>query len=335
MGTAVLERDDGKVAGIGFIFDDEHTDARQGRRSVLRDRVEIERRRPAFRCADAGQIDGEGRAHAHPFAGRGHRTSKQLHELSDQRQSEVARDRVRDIQAQLNQVWRLNSMGQMAATLAHELNQPLTAATVYLHAGQADLARSGPLGDSAGRSLELAKAQLLRAGHIIRRMRDLISSGSRAFAEERVASMIDDLAPVFSLISRDTDVPIRIDIHDQDDAVLADRIQVQQAVTNLVRNGVDAVSDRRDGIISLVGRSLGPEGYEIIVEDNGPGIAETDLDRIFQPLTTTKAGGMGLGLSVTRSIVESHGSQLVVGRSPLGGAAFSFRLSRFTEAEAA
>lgn len=255
--------------------------------------------------------------------------------LADQRQSEVARDRVRDIQAQLNQVWRLNSMGQMAATLAHELNQPLTAATVYLHAGQADLARSGPLGDSAGRSLELAKAQLLRAGHIIRRMRDLISSGSRSFAEENVASMIDDLAPVFSLISRDTDVPIRIDIHDQDDAVLADRIQVQQAVTNLVRNGVDAVSDRRDGIISLVGRSLGPEGYEIIVEDNGSGIAEADLDRIFQPLTTTKAGGMGLGLSVTRSIVESHGSQLVVGRSALGGAAFSFRLPRFTEAEVA
>lgn len=255
--------------------------------------------------------------------------------LADQRQSEVARDRVRDIQAQLNQVWRLNSMGQMAATLAHELNQPLTAATVYLHAGQADVARSGPLGDSAGRTLELAKAQLLRAGHIIRRMRDLISTGSRSFAEESVASMIDDLAPVFSLISRDTDVPIRIDIHDQDDAVLADRIQVQQAVTNLVRNGVDAVSDRRGGIISLVGRSLGADGYEIIVEDNGPGIAEADLDRILQPLTTTKAGGMGLGLSVTRSIVESHGSQLVVGRSALGGAAFSFRLPRFTEAEAA
>lgn len=255
--------------------------------------------------------------------------------LADQRQSEVARDRVRDIQAQLNQVWRLNSMGQMAATLAHELNQPLTAATVYLHAGQSDLARSGPLGDSAGRSLELAKAQLLRAGHIIRRMRDLISSGSRTFAEESVASMIDDLAPVFSLISRDTDVPIRIDIHDADDAVLADRIQVQQAVTNLVRNGVDAVTQQPDGIISLVGRSLGSEGYEIVVEDNGPGIAEIDMDRIFQPLTTSKAGGMGLGLSVTRSIVESHGSQLIVGRSPLGGAAFSFRLPRFTETEAA
>ena len=84
-----------------------------------------------------------------------------------------------------------------------------------------------------------------------------------------------------------------------------------------------------------MGRSLGADGYEIIVEDNGPGIAEADLDRILQPLTTTKAGGMGLGLSVTRSIVESHGSQLVVGRSALGGAAFSFRLPRFTEAEAA
>lgn len=254
--------------------------------------------------------------------------------LADQSRSEVVHDRSRELQAQLNQVWRLNSMGQMAATLAHELNQPLTAAAVYLHAGQTDIARSGPLGDSAARSLDMAKTQLLRAGDIIRRMRDLISTGSRTFAEAHVASMIDDLAPVFSLISRDTDVPIRIDVHD-DDTVLADRIQVQQAVTNLVRNGVDAVSDQPNGLISVVGRSLGDEGYEITVEDNGPGIAEADMDRIFQPMTTTKAGGMGLGLSVTRSIVESHGGQLIVGRSPLGGAAFSFRLPRFTEVETA
>ena len=254
--------------------------------------------------------------------------------LADQSRSEMARDRSRDLHAQLSQVWRLNSMGQMAATLSHELNQPLTAAAVYLHAGQTDIARSGPLGDSAARSLDLAKTQLLRAGDIIRRMRDLISTGSRTFAEERVTSMIEDLAPVFFLISRDTDIPIRIDVQD-DDSVLADRIQVQQAVTNLVRNGVDALSDRPHGLISVVGRSLGDAGYEIAVEDNGPGIAEADMDRIFQPMTTTKAGGMGLGLSVTRSIVESHGGQLTVGRSPLGGAAFSFRLPRFTEVEAA
>jgi Signal transduction histidine kinase regulating C4-dicarboxylate transport system len=256
--------------------------------------------------------------------------------LVDQSRAEAAQDRARDLEGQLSQVWRLNSLGEMAATLAHELNQPLTAATVYLHAGQADIVRAGgPLSDSAGRALDLAKTQLLRAGDIIRRMRDQIASGDRTFAEERVSTLIDDLAPVFTLISRDVDVPIRIDVHDAEDTVMADRIQVQQAVANLVRNAVDAVTARPGGLVSVVGRSLGPEGYEISVEDNGPGIAAEDMDRVFRPLQTTKAGGMGLGLSVTRSIVESHGAQLVVGRSGLGGAAFSFRLPRFTEVEAA
>jgi two-component system, LuxR family, sensor kinase FixL len=255
--------------------------------------------------------------------------------LADQRQAQAVRERERDLAEQLSTVWRLNSMGEMAATLAHELNQPLTAATVYLHAGQTDIARVGPVGDSAGRAIDLAKTQLLRAGEIIRRMRDLISSGARSFAEEGAAAMIDDLAPVFALISRDSGVAIQVDMDARDDLVLADRIQIQQAVANLVRNGVDAVAGRPDALVRVAGRRLAGEGYEILVEDNGPGISDAQRDDMFRPMTTTKAGGMGLGLSVTRSIVESHGATLLVGRSTLGGASFSFRLSRSTELEAA
>ena len=255
--------------------------------------------------------------------------------LADQSQFEAARQRERDLAGQLSNVWRLNSMGEMAATLAHELNQPLTAATVYLHAGQKDIARAGPLGDSAARTIDLAKTQLLRAGDIIRRMRELISTGAHTFTDERVSSMMEDLAPVFALTRRDTDVTIRVDVHDADDRVLADRIQVQQAVTNLVRNAVDAVNGQAEPLVCIAGRSKGPLGYEIAVEDNGPGIPDDQIDRVFQPMTTTKIGGMGLGLSVTRSIVESHGGALVVGRSPLGGALFSFCLPRITELESA
>ncbi|WP_395946039.1 sensor histidine kinase [Brevundimonas sp.] len=255
--------------------------------------------------------------------------------LADQRQALAARERTRELSGQLSSVWRLNSMGEMAATLAHELNQPLTAATVYLHAGQTDIARAGPIGDSASRALDLAKTQLLRAGDIIRRMRELIATGAQSLADERVSSMIDDLTPIFHLIGKDTGVTIRIDVHDMEDRVLADRIQIQQAVANLVRNAVDAVTGHPDGLVSVTGRSLPGRAYEIRVEDNGPGIAEDQMDRIFQPMTTTKAGGMGLGLSVTRSIVESHNAALTVGRSPLGGAAFSFSLSRVSELEAA
>lgn len=255
--------------------------------------------------------------------------------LADQSQFEAALQRERELEGQLSNVWRLNSMGEMAATLAHELNQPLTAAAVYLHAGQKDIALAGPLGDSAARTIDLAKTQLMRAGDIIRRMRELISTGARTFTDERVSSMMEDLAPVFALTRRDTDVTIRVDVHDADDRVMADRIQVQQAVTNLIRNAVDAVGGRDEPLVRLVGRSMGPLGYEIAVEDNGPGIPDDQIDRVFQPMTTTKIGGMGLGLSVTRSIVESHGGALVVGRSPLGGALFSFCLPRITELEPA
>ncbi|MFN6982843.1 MAG: two-component system sensor histidine kinase NtrB [Brevundimonas sp.] len=255
--------------------------------------------------------------------------------LGDQRQAAAANDRMRDLMNQLSKSWRLNSMGEMAATLAHELNQPLTAATVYLHAGQTDIARAGPLGDSAGRALDLAKTQLIRAGDIIRRMREFVSTGARELTDQRVSSMIEDLRPLFDLIRVDTGVVIRVDVRDIDDHVLADRIQFQQAINNLVRNAVDAAAGRELGLVRITGRSLGNQGYEIVVEDDGPGIPEDQMDRIFQPMTTTKASGMGLGLSVTRSIIESHDAVLTVGRSPLGGAAFSFRLSPVSELEAA
>lgn len=255
--------------------------------------------------------------------------------LADQRQALAVNDRMRELMGQLSRSWRLNSMGEMAATLAHELNQPLTAATVYLHAGQTDIARAGPIGDSASRALDLAKTQLLRAGDIIRRMRELIATGGPQLTEERVSSMVEDLRPLFDLIRQDTGVAIRIDVHEAGDRVLADRIQFQQAIANLVRNAVDAVCGHGEGLVSVMGRNLAGQGYEIRVDDNGPGIAEDQMDRIFQPMMTTKAGGMGLGLSVTRSIVESHDAVLTVGRSALGGAAFSFCLSPVSELEAA
>ncbi|GAW41481.1 Sensor protein FixL [Brevundimonas sp. SH203] len=255
--------------------------------------------------------------------------------LTDQSQAEAARRQERELNDRLSSVWRLNSMGEMAATLAHEMNQPLSAAAVYLHAGQADLARLGPTAEPAVQTLDLAKAQLLRAGDIIRRMREMIANGSRAFAEERISRMVRDLEPVIALIGQNAGVVVRIEIDDADDRVLADRIQFQQALTNLIRNAVDAVAGRDDGRVVVTGRSLGTEGYEISVQDNGPGIPDGRIERIFDPMTSTKSGGMGLGLSVTRSIVESHGSALVVGRPPDGGACFTFRLSRSMEAEAA
>ena len=245
--------------------------------------------------------------------------------ITDVTQARAAASRALELDAQLNRVWRLNSLGQMAATLSHELNQPLSAAASYMHASRRDIERSGPLGESAGRTLDLAKAEVLRAGAIIRRMRDLLRTGSAALERQRVSSMIEDLRPSLRLLGRDAGIEVAIDVDDRADVVLAERIQFQQAVINLVRNAIEAASPMRDPVVVISGRRT-VEGYEISVEDNGPGIPANDMESVLRPMTTSKANGMGLGLSVTRTIVESHGGALRVERSVLGGAAFSIRL---------
>lgn len=231
---------------------------------------------------------------------------------------------------QLNQVWRMNSLGEMAAILSHELNQPLTAAASYLQASQADLGRVGVLGDSASRTIDLAKGQVLRAGDIIRRARDLLTVDARQLQPERISSVIDDLGPVIQMLGPAGGVHIQIDVHSVNDTVMADRIQLQQAIVNLVRNAVEAVADRPRRDVAIRGRAISATQYRLSVEDSGPGVAPQEIDRMFQPLMTTKADGMGLGLSVTRTIVERHGSDLSVQTSDLGGAAFAFNLQRQT-----
>ncbi|WEK59490.1 MAG: ATP-binding protein [Candidatus Brevundimonas phytovorans] len=249
--------------------------------------------------------------------------------LTDLSRWHAADAQARELHAQLNKVWRLNSLGEMAATLAHELNQPLSAAATYLHASQVDMERAGVLGDSALRTVELAKGQLLRAGKIIRRMRELLTLEGRALDRERASSMVEDVAPILTMIGSSKAVAIRLEIAADDDAVQAERIQFQQAMVNLVRNAVEAVNDHAAAPeVVIFGRPISDRHYRISVEDNGPGIADDQIDRIFQPMTTTKTGGMGLGLSVTRTIVERHGGRLQVSRSALGGAAFSFNLNR-------
>lgn len=247
--------------------------------------------------------------------------------LTDLSPRHAADAQARELHSQLNKVWRLNSLGEMAATLAHELNQPLGAAASYLHAAQEDMKRAGPLGESAFRTTDLAKTQMLRAGQIIRRMRELLTMEMRALSSEKVRRVVEDVLPILTLTGQEKGVQISVDI-DSPDQVRMDRIQFQQALVNLVRNAVEASPS--GGKVLITGRVLTDQAYEIAVEDSGPGIAPDQVERVFQPMTTTKSGGMGLGLSVTRTIVESHGGHLRVGPSRWGGARFSFNLTTAT-----
>lgn len=240
----------------------------------------------------------------------------------------AADTRAAELQAQLAVVGRLDSMGRMAAIIAHELNQPLAAAGIYLHAARKDIALCGPAGQSAERTIDLAKHQVLRAGEIIRKMRDLLSHGTLTLEPDRVSSIIADLLPITDLKGRDGNATIRYDIDMTSDRVLAERIQIQQAVINLINNAVDAVRDRSRRHVIVKGRATSDTLFEITVEDSGPGIDPDRMDSLFRPLNSTKKDGMGLGLSIVRTIVESHGGSLSVRDSELGGAAFCFTLTR-------
>lgn len=257
-------------------------------------------------------------------------TSEVILTLTDLSLWHASELRNQDLGEQLNQVWRMNSLGQMAAILAHELNQPLAAATMYLQATQADLGRVGVLADSASRTAELAKTQILRAGAIIRRARALLTVEASPLQPERLSSMLEDLGPIFQLLAPPAGAVVHIDVT-SDDVVMADRIQLQQALVNLVRNAVEAVADCPRREVRVVGRPVHGDLYEIRVEDTGPGVDPERTSYLFQPLMTTKSDGMGLGLSVTRTIVENHGGVLSVDRSDLGGAVFHFNLQRASE----
>lgn len=231
---------------------------------------------------------------------------------------------IRALSSQLHHVWRLNSLGEMAAILAHELNQPLTAASAYLHSLKTDLDKVGLMGQSAARTADQAKGQVLRAGEIIRRMRNLLSTEAGTLAPERVSLIMDDLAPVLHILARDAGVSLDLQFDRSVDEVWADRSQLQQVITNLVRNGIEAAGLRPSPQVRVVGQSDG-DAYRIGVEDNGPGIPGNDLDAL-QPSISTKPEGMGLGLSITRKILERHESRLCSGTSPLGGADLYFSL---------
>ena len=263
------------------------------------------------------------------FTGAGDEAPELVLMLTDLSLWHSAEARSQELSEQLNQVWRLNSLGEMAAILSHELNQPLTAAATYLHGARTDMRHAGPIGDSVVRSLDLAKGQVLRAGGIIRRARQLLAVDARTLQEERVSCMLEDLQPILQLLGPAADVRLRVQIDAENDHVLADRIQFQQAIVNLVRNAVDAAgASGASGEVAILGHAVSDRAFEIRVEDSGPGVPAEQMSTMFRPLITTKSDGMGLGLSVTRSIVERHGGALRVERGSLGGAAFIFELSR-------
>ncbi|MGA0598862.1 PAS domain S-box protein [Enterovirga sp. CN4-39] len=247
--------------------------------------------------------------------------------ITDVTERQQTQARLQELQSELVHVSRLTAMGEMASTLAHELNQPLAAISNYMKGCRRLLDQGNPeLLPKVRDALDKGSEQAVRAGQIIRRLRDFVSRGETEKRVEPVSRLIDEASALALVGAAQQGIVTRMNLDPRASFVLADRVQVQQVLVNLLRNAADAMQDapRRELVLAT---TLQEDGQvEISVADTGPGISDEVADRLFQPFVTTKATGMGVGLSISRTIVESHGGRLWVEPNAQGGATFRLTL---------
>jgi two-component system sensor kinase FixL len=248
-----------------------------------------------------------------------------IRDLTDQQLTEA---RLTELQSEVTHMSRFTALGEMASTLAHEINQPLTAITNYLKGSRRLLERmKGEQASMLREAVGKAADQALRAGDIIRRLREFVARGESERRVESLPKLIEDACTLALIGVKENDVEVSFRLDATADLVLADRIQIQQVLVNLIRNAIEVMvetSERRELEIATV--ASGEETVEVSVADTGAGLAPEVAAQLFQPFVTTKRKGMGLGLSICRTIVEAHGGRIWVDPRPGGGTVFRFTL---------
>jgi two-component system sensor kinase FixL len=238
--------------------------------------------------------------------------------------SERVERQIHQLQTNLLQSSRLTVMSEMASALAHELNQPLSAIMGYVDAAQHVLASGQGKGMTRVQDV-LAKAasQARRAGQIVHHLRHFVLTGETEKSEEDLNLVVQD-SLAMALTGAGQKVSMNLQLSGNLPKVLIDRVQIQQVVVNLIRNAVDVLAGTSGGVISLSTTQRSKDFLELRVIDNGPGIAAEVADRLFHPFVTTKPKGMGIGLSMCKSIIDSHGGKIWVEEGLSGGATFAF-----------
>ena len=254
--------------------------------------------------------------------------------VRDLSERQVTEARLQELQSELVHMSRLTAMGEMASTLAHELNQPLSAIANYLKGSSRLLEAATEERSIAVRdAVDKAAEQALRAGQIIRRLRDFVSRGESERRVESLQKLVEEASALALVGAKEHDIRVRFDFDPGVDLVLADRVQIQQVLLNLMRNAVEAMTaaPRRELVLSTAARAGGL--VEVAVADTGSGIAEDIAGQLFHPFVTTKRQGMGVGLSISRTIVDAHGGKIWAEPNPGGGTVFRFTLRAVGEEE--
>ena len=235
--------------------------------------------------------------------------------------------KLQELQSELFHAARLSEVGQMAPMLAHELNQPLSAAANSVNAARRLLASGEPHKiEMAPEVMDEAAAEILRAGQIIGRLRAFVVKGETERRVENVAQMVEQARTLALVGVEAAGVRSFFRFDPNVERVFADRVQIQQVLVNLMRNAIEAMTAGTRRELEVRTTLVNEHTIEIAIADSGPGLTEPVANHLFEPFVSTKPGGMGLGLSICRSIVEAHGGCLRSEPNPGGGTVFRFTL---------
>ena len=247
--------------------------------------------------------------------------------LAEKLEREQADLRFQKLQDELSHAARLTAAGQMAAALAHEISQPLTAVVNSVNAAKRLLARGGQVNFMTAQAVAgEAAEQASRACEIVRSLRQLVSRSETERRIEALPSMIEEASGLVLNSIAPLALRLKFEFDDGARTVLVNRVQIQQVIINLIRNAFEAMADQEPREVTLSTRALDDETIEIAVADVGPGIPYEIAGRLFEPFISSKHDGMGLGLSISRSIIEAHEGQLNAEPNPAGGTIFRFTL---------
>ena len=235
--------------------------------------------------------------------------------------------KAQELQLELFHSSRLSAAGQVTGAIAHELNQPLTAFANSVNAARRLMANgTTDRIDTARSVLDEAAEQVLRAGEIVRRLRELITRGETEMCVESLPALIRAASDLASAGAGTNATQVHMHFDPRAELVLGNRVQLQQVTFNLLRNALEATAQSERRELQLATNRIDSELIEIVVADRGPGLPDEIAQHLFEPFRTTKRNGMGLGLSICRTIVEAHGGRLQYERNTGGGALFRVTL---------